>query len=105
MDWRTQSPSESRSEIRSEIRPRPPLELRIDFFLVWLLASLLLPIQSFAQEKEKEEEAPPEHQTVLPAPDRGEDEGEGPFERLIIRGVTVIDGTGAPPRGPVDLVI
>jgi hypothetical protein len=32
-------------------------------------------------------------------------EGEGPFEKLIIRGATLIDGTGAPPRGPVDIVI
>lgn len=30
---------------------------------------------------------------------------EGPFPRLILRGVTVVDGTGAPPWGPVDLVI
>ena len=40
----------------------------------------------------------------IPAPDRGS-QGEGPFERLIIRAATVIDGTGAPPRGPVDIVI
>jgi imidazolonepropionase-like amidohydrolase len=33
------------------------------------------------------------------------DEGGGPYERLVIRGVTVIDGTGAPPRGPMDVVI
>ena len=39
------------------------------------------------------------------APDRRADEGEGPYERLIIRGATVIDGTGAPPRGPIDIVI
>jgi imidazolonepropionase-like amidohydrolase len=32
-------------------------------------------------------------------------EGEGPFTKLIIRGVTLIDGTGAPPRGPMDVVI
>lgn len=32
-------------------------------------------------------------------------EGEGPFQRLILRGATVIDGTGAPPRGPMDIVI
>ncbi len=31
--------------------------------------------------------------------------GEGPFDRLIIRGVTLVDGTGSPPRGPVDIVI
>ena len=42
-------------------------------------------------------------QFVAPAPDR--QEGEGPFDRLILRGAIVIDGTGAPPRGPVDLVI
>src|SRR5438093_4182723 len=32
-------------------------------------------------------------------------EGEGPFERLILRGSILIDGTGAPPMGPVDIVI
>jgi hypothetical protein len=32
-------------------------------------------------------------------------EGDGPFQRLIIRSATLIDGTGAPPRGPVDIVI
>src|SRR5215470_4653838 len=37
------------------------------------------------------------------APDRKE--GEGPFTKLIIRGATLIDGTGGPPRGPVDIVI
>src|ERR1051325_9091065 len=39
------------------------------------------------------------------APDRRPDEGEGPFQRLIIRGATLVDGTGAPPVGPVDIVI
>ena len=37
--------------------------------------------------------------------DRQPGEGEGPFSRLVIRGVTLIDGSGAPPRGPVDIVI
>lgn len=32
-------------------------------------------------------------------------EGEGPFPQLIIRGVTLINGNGSPPRGPVDIVI
>ncbi|MBH31680.1 MAG: amidohydrolase [Candidatus Marinimicrobia bacterium] len=41
--------------------------------------------------------------SLNPAPDRSE--GEGPFDRLIIRGAILIDGTGAPPRGPVDIVI
>lgn len=38
-----------------------------------------------------------------PAPRRRE--GEGPFERLIIRGVNLIDGYGSAPRGPVDVVV
>ena len=42
---------------------------------------------------------------MIPAPDRGADEGEGPYGRLIIRGATLIDGTGSPPIGPVDIVI
>jgi hypothetical protein len=32
-------------------------------------------------------------------------DGEGPYDRLVIRGATMIDGTGAPPFGPVDIVI
>lgn len=30
---------------------------------------------------------------------------EGPFPQLIIRGVTLINGNGAPPRGPIDIVV
>jgi len=33
------------------------------------------------------------------------DEGEGPFDQLIIRGATLINSTGAPPIGPVDIII
>ncbi len=40
-----------------------------------------------------------------PAPARGAGEGLGPFGTLVIRGATLIDGTGAPPVGPVDIVI
>ena len=32
-------------------------------------------------------------------------EGDGPFDQLIIRGVTLINGNGAPPIGPVDIVV
>lgn len=38
-------------------------------------------------------------------PDRQPGEGEGPYRRLVIRNATLVDGTGAPPRGPVDIVI
>ncbi len=40
---------------------------------------------------------------VLKAPDRKE--GQGPFPQLIIRGVTLINGDGSPPRGPMDIVV
>jgi len=32
-------------------------------------------------------------------------EGDGPYSQLIIRGVTLIDGTGSPPVGPVDIIV
>lgn len=37
------------------------------------------------------------------APDR--DTGDGPYPRLILRRARLIDGTGAPPFGPVDVVV
>ena len=36
-------------------------------------------------------------------PDRTE--GEGPFPTLIISGATMVEGSGAPPMGPVDIVV
>lgn len=42
---------------------------------------------------------------ALPPDTTPRDMGEGPFERLVIRGATLIDGAGAPPNGPVDIVI
>ncbi|MGB0133331.1 amidohydrolase family protein [Dokdonella sp.] len=40
---------------------------------------------------------------VAPAPARTE--GEGPYSQLILRGATVINGTGSPAFGPADIVI
>ena len=40
-----------------------------------------------------------------PAPDRSADEGEGPFDRLVIENVMLVNGLGAPPRGPVSIVV
>jgi hypothetical protein len=54
-----------------------------------------------AAEAQVEEEK--KDDSIEPAPPRAE--GEGPFGRLILRGATLIDGTGAPPIGPVDIVI
>lgn len=36
-------------------------------------------------------------------PDRTE--GEGPYPTLIVSGATIIEGSGAPPMGPVDIVV
>jgi Amidohydrolase family len=37
------------------------------------------------------------------APTRSE--GDGPYKKLIIRGVTLVNSTGAPPIGPIDIVV
>jgi len=44
-------------------------------------------------------------QEVDRPPNRPSGEGEGPYDRLVLRGATVIDGTGAPAFGPVDIVV
>tara|TARA_R110002051_G_scaffold117171_1_gene190782 strand:+ start:810 stop:2381 length:1572 start_codon:yes stop_codon:yes gene_type:complete len=31
--------------------------------------------------------------------------GQGPYSQLIIRGITLINGNGAPPQGPIDIVV
>lgn len=57
-----------------------------------------------AEETQGEEKADKEKPKQVPsAPDRRR--GEGPYSQLILRGGTLIDGTGAPPIGPVDIVI
>ncbi|MFN2439569.1 MAG: hypothetical protein ABR503_10250, partial [Chitinophagaceae bacterium] len=58
--------------------------MRIIFFLFFSLS-----FYSFAQ--------------IPKAPSRSE--GEGPWPQLIIRGVTLVKGNGAPPIGPIDIVI
>ncbi|MEZ5419722.1 MAG: amidohydrolase family protein [Vicinamibacterales bacterium] len=40
-----------------------------------------------------------------PAPARKAGDGQGPFKKMVIRAVTVIDGTGGPPLSPMDIVI
>src|SRR4029078_6222331 len=40
-----------------------------------------------------------------PAPQRRADEGKGPYTTLVIRGATLIDGTGGPPPRPVTIVV
>lgn len=40
-----------------------------------------------------------------PTPLRGPDEGEGPYNTLVIRGAMMIDGSGAAAKGPVEITI
>lgn len=47
----------------------------------------------------------PASQVSVPAPARTSEEGAGPFRKMVIRNATLIDGTGAPPRGPYDIVV
>ncbi len=42
---------------------------------------------------------------LTPAPNRAAGEGFGPYKTMVVRGATLIDGTGGPPRGPVDIVV
>ncbi len=74
------------------MKVRPEARTLASLLLLVLLTPAILPAQD-------------NRRTVQHAPDRGPDEGEGPFERLIIRGATVLDGTGAPGQGPMDIVI
>lgn len=64
--------------------------MRIKTYLIGLLCLIFIPISSVFSQIER-------------APARSE--GEGPFSRLIIRGATLINGNGAPPTGPVDIVV
>lgn len=74
--------------------------MKINSFLQQLLPLLLLAAMSCVVTAQTQPQ-----RGVTPAPDRRADEGEGPFDRLVIRGATIIDGTGAPAQGPVDIVI
>ena len=64
-------------------------------------STLISQAQSRKESNKKTAEAADE--AMRKAPPRAE--GEGPFPHLILRGATLIDGTGAPAVGPVDIVI
>lgn len=58
-------------------------------YISWLLLFTIISTNTVAQ--------------IEKAPNRVE--GDGPWPQLIIRGVTLINGNGAPPTGPVDIVV
>lgn len=74
----------------SPLRPSPALHAAL---LALAVAALPVPPASAQQ------------QELNPAPARRADEGKGPFRTFVIRGATLIDGSGAPATGPVDIVI
>src|SRR5229473_2037620 len=50
-------------------------------------------------------DAPLARDPLTPAPNRAPGEGFGPYQTMVVRGAMLIDGTGGPPRGPVDIVV
>ena len=69
-------------------------------FLRWLSLAVAFVVATVLTHPAQAQSGEVEH-----SPDRAPGDGEGPFERLIIRGATMIDGTGAPAQGPMDIVI
>jgi imidazolonepropionase-like amidohydrolase len=58
-----------------------------------------------AQQPSQDAQPQPPRETLNAAPNRRANEGSGPFKTMAIRGVMLIDGTGAPPQGPVDVIV
>lgn len=99
--------------------PRKLLVIALGIALALTLTSSLKPRGALAQqhaaktlfqyldELEDLDEAAQQQQgqQLVNAPNRRADEGKGPYKTLVIRGAMLIDGTGGPPRGPVDIVI
>ncbi len=76
----------------------PPVLIAVGLAASAAVAALPAKASEAKTEKKKDE-------SIQPAPPRRADEGVGPYDRLILRGAILIDGTGAPPVGPVDIVI
>ena len=74
-------------------------------FQLMLLACLFATGMATALAQQAQPTGPAHPGGIIPAPDRRPGEGLGPFKTLAIRGVTVIDGTGAPPIGPMDVIV
>jgi len=76
-----------------------PVFLGLSFVAVCALA---LRAQSPTQPLDQ---SPVQRETLRPAPNRAQGEGFGPYKTMVVRGAMLIDGTGGPPRGPVDIVV
>ena len=76
--------------------------------LMFISALLIYVLPAFASEPgEEAAELFASYGVQIPddAPDRSAGEGAGPYERLVIDRVMLVDGLGSPPRGPVSIVI
>src|SRR5215203_3962706 len=58
-----------------------------------------------AQQPPRPAPAPTQIESLRAAPNRRPDEGKGTYKTLVVRAAMLIDGTGGPPRGPVDIVV
>jgi hypothetical protein len=68
-------------------------------------AAVAVPPAAEAPEASEAKAEKKKDESIPPAPPRRAEEGTGPYARLILRGAILIDGTGAPPVGPADIVI
>ena len=74
------------------------------FASVALVSALMsAPASAHWDDKKKHEELA--KAVNIGAPARGAGDGVGPFRKMVIRNVTVIDGTGGPARGRYDIVV
>lgn len=72
-----------------------------------LASALLLAGGVMTAQQPQRPAAPPlrERDPLNAAPARRAGEGLGPFKSLVLRGAILVDGSGAPPVGPVDIII
>ena len=91
-------------------KKKPKGRLFRRFSAVGAALSLILSFDVFSATVEPGEEGPSRFKAMgvvipSPAPDRMDTEGDGPFDRLVVENVMLVNGLGAPPRGPVSIVI
>jgi imidazolonepropionase-like amidohydrolase len=94
---------------------RNSMKHKITLFAAATAATLAIAIATTAPSNAQAPAAQPQTPAARPgrggnaadsaAPARRQGEGTGPFKRLVIRSVTLIDGTGGPPLSPMDIVI
>jgi imidazolonepropionase-like amidohydrolase len=86
-------------------RPMTLAGLAVIFALAQGLTPLTLAGQQQPQQQSQQERSEQRQPQITPAPNRKADEGRGPFKTFMIRGAILIDGTGSPPYGPVNILI